>query len=416
MQTYLVVQQADPSSVFLKTVWTNVKAQLDDIIKRFDVDADAVIRGPQQNTYDTAMYGANTFIGSYYVTALRAGAAMATCLGDSAYAAALTQRAALAATSYDRICWNEAFGYFTADVTLDNCKYSYGPGCFVDQLCGTGLALAVGFGYLFTPDGKHEASARRAVVHSNTVTKPPWNDLQGHLFDGDSGVTVCTYPNGRLGDGMMYDTLISTGFTSPVIAGLVYDRNEADALLALGHIRQRQDGRHRSPWNEPECDVLYSRAMAHWNIFDQSCGFEYNSQTAAIAFDPRFYTVGQQFECFVVLGSGWGQFTQVGDAALEHATAVLRCMDGSMTIGSLSLKTSATTVVAEVNGKRVSGSLSGGRITFAPTVQLAAADSLTLTFGTAERVGAEAEPKPKSSVEVFDVPTRTWKTLHRESL
>jgi hypothetical protein len=91
-------------------------------------------------------------------------------------------------------------------------------------------------------------------------------------------------------------------------------------------------------------------------------------------------------------------------------------MDGSMTIGSLSLKTSATTVVAEVNGKRVSGSLSGGRITFAPTVQLAAADSLTLTFGTAERVGAEAEPKPKSSVEVFDVPTRTWKTLHRESL
>ncbi len=35
------------------------------------------------------------------------------------------------------------------------------------------------------------------------VTKPPWNDLQGHLFNGDTAITVCTYPNGKLGDGMM---------------------------------------------------------------------------------------------------------------------------------------------------------------------------------------------------------------------
>ena len=42
-----------------------------------------------------------------------------------------------------------------------------------------------------------------------------------------------------------------------------------DASFVANNIRVRQDGRNRSPWNEPECNMLYSRAMAHWNIFDQ---------------------------------------------------------------------------------------------------------------------------------------------------
>ena len=62
---------------------------------------------------------------------------------------------------------------------------------------------------------------------------------------------------------------MSTGFVSPVIAGLVLDGNIKDASFVANNIRVRQDGRNRSPWNEPECNMLYSRAMAHWNIFDQ---------------------------------------------------------------------------------------------------------------------------------------------------
>ena len=96
--------------------------------------------------------------------------------------------------------------------------------------------------------------------------------MQKHLFPGDTAITVCSYPNGKLGAGMRYDTLVSTGFTSPNISGMLLDRNTEDALTIAGWIRTRQDGRNRSPWNEPECNVLYSRAMAHWNIFDQSAG------------------------------------------------------------------------------------------------------------------------------------------------
>lgn len=59
-----------------------------------------------------------------------------------------------------------------------------------------------------------------------------------------------TYPNGKLGEGMKYiyslkykmkfdyylryDTLVSTGFTYPGIAGMIYDRNLEQAVTLTG--------------------------------------------------------------------------------------------------------------------------------------------------------------------------------------
>lgn len=51
--------------------------------------------------------GANTFIGSYWVTALRAAAAMASLVKDDATAAKYRGRAAQAVKQYESICWNE---------------------------------------------------------------------------------------------------------------------------------------------------------------------------------------------------------------------------------------------------------------------------------------------------------------------
>jgi hypothetical protein len=71
-------------------------------------------------------------------------------------------------------------------------------------------------------------------------------DMQKHFFPGDTGVTVCNYPNGKLKNGMRYENLVSSGFTSPVIAGMCLDRNMSGALEIAGNLRQRHDGRHRS--------------------------------------------------------------------------------------------------------------------------------------------------------------------------
>ena len=361
IKVYLVVRQSDSTLKWLPTVWPNVKDQLARIRANFDTYQDGAIRTAQQNTYDTAMNGANTFIGSYYVTALRAVSEMATLMGEPDLAKDCSARATLSAASYEKICWVEKYSYYIADVDSSDCQNSYSVGCFVDQLCGTGLASACGFGHVF--NAAHEARARQSVLTHNAVTKPPWNDLQMHLFDGDTGITVCTYPHGKIGKGMMYDTLVSTGFTSPNIAGMLLDRNTEGAELFCEYIRNRQDGRNRSPWNEPECNVLYSRAMAHWNIFDQACGHTYDSTSASLGFDPRYSPTN--FKCFCSLEGGWGSFAQTGsDARLSSGTVTLTCLWGSFQLKQLRLCTTAKQVSASVAGAVVAGvTIANGVIT-----------------------------------------------------
>tara|TARA_B100000795_G_C22776814_1_gene430382 strand:+ start:127 stop:1620 length:1494 start_codon:yes stop_codon:yes gene_type:complete len=370
----------------------------------FDVDGDGIIRKPQQNTYDSPMNGANTFIGSYYVTALKAMAAMSTLMNETEAASTFSKRAVLSATNYEKICWNNDFGYYTADVTKDNCKYSYGPGCFVDQLCCIGLSSAVGFEHVFNPI--HEAIARRSLLRNNLVIKPPFQDLQNHFYNGDIGICVCTYPNGKLGDGMMYETIVSTGFTSPNISGMLLDRNVTDACTIAQHIRTRHNGLTASPWNEPECNQLYSRAMAHFNIFDQACGFKYSCIDASLTFDPRMNQTN--FRCFVSLNNGWGNYSQTGVAGrrkrrvngdgindgnvetkdqeqsivtLASGHCDLTCLWGEMVVRTLNIMTTATQATATVNGKGIPiASFLNGVVTFTTDVTLNVTDVLSIAL------------------------------------
>jgi hypothetical protein len=110
---------------------------------------------------------------------------------------------------------------------------------------------------------------------------------------------------------------------------LLLDRNTQSAEFVVQQIRQRQDGRNRSPWNEPECGLLYSRAMGGWNLLDQAAGAKYDSTSASLAFDPRYNQTA--FKCFVVVEGGWGQFTQSGPASdLPSGVLTLKCQFGSM--------------------------------------------------------------------------------------
>ena len=344
-------------------MWPNIKAQMELLYDTFD-DGTGVIRIAQQNTYDSAMFGANTFIGSYWVTGLKAAAAMAALMDDGPTAQKYRDRATAAAQQYETICWREDFGYYVADVTEENCQYSYGPGCFVDQLCGIGLSSACGFGHIFRPD--HEARARDAIRRYNKVTQPMDNprpiDLEAHFFPGDSGIIVCTYPHGRLKGGMADDTIVASGFTSPVIAGMLLDRNMAGALEVAGNLRARHDGRHRSPWNEPECGLLYSRAMAHWNIYDQACGHTYDSVTGALSFDPR--SNASNFKCFVVLSGGWGEFSQAGPEGLPSGELRLSVLWGKIHLRSLQVVSSAKSASANAGGQPLPVCLNDGVVTF----------------------------------------------------
>lgn len=388
IKAYLCVRQTDSTKEFLSKVWPNVKAQMGIVMEGFD-DGTGVIRVAQQNTYDTAMFGANTFIGSYWVTALRAAAEMATLMNDAALAHLYSTRAEMAAENYDEICWREEFGYYVADVTLDNCANSYGPGCFVDQLCCVGLSSACGFGHVFNP--WHERSAREAIRKHNVVTQAStesYVDMQHHFFPGDTGITVCTYPHGKLADGMRDADLVSSGFTSPVIAGMVLDRDMEGALDLAGRVRRRHDGRNRSPWNEPECGLLYARAMAHWNIYDQACGHVYDCTSRALAFDPRTFAAvdgggggDHSFKCFVSLEGGWGEFSQTGPPGMPSGKLRLSCLWGTFNLKTLTVISSAKKVTANIGCSEQAVTLAAGRITFTNGLTLKANATVEVDLG-----------------------------------
>jgi hypothetical protein len=173
IKAYISVRQADSKLTFLKRVWPNVKQQMDFLFAEFD-DGNGVITCAQEDTYDTYMMGANTFIGSYYITALKAASRMAALMGDATTAERYAGRAALSATNYEKICWSEKFGYYVADtipypyrapVPPAGAKYgnkTYGGQCFIDQLCAIGLSSAAGLGHILEP--AHEAAARKAIL------------------------------------------------------------------------------------------------------------------------------------------------------------------------------------------------------------------------------------------------------------
>jgi hypothetical protein len=55
--------------------------------------------------------GANTFIGSYVVTALKATSAMAALMVDKNVAEKCSKQAQVCLAKYEEICWNEESGY-----------------------------------------------------------------------------------------------------------------------------------------------------------------------------------------------------------------------------------------------------------------------------------------------------------------
>jgi hypothetical protein len=209
--------------------------------------------------------------------------------------------------------------------------------------------------------------------------------LVAHFATGDSGIINCTNPNNQKGsqpDGHM----VSGGFESHVVHGMLLDRNGVDATTAATNIRHRYDGRNRSPWNEPECGQLYSRSMAHWNMIDHACGHCYDSITA-LSFDPRFtvpVSGGQRmFKCAYFVEGGWGQYSQQGPVGLPSGKLTLSCIWGAgVELKTLDVVSSAKTATATVGGNTQPASIAAGVITFSGAgLKLAKGQSLSVTLG-----------------------------------
>ncbi|MCX7599060.1 MAG: non-lysosomal glucosylceramidase [Armatimonadetes bacterium] len=251
---------------WLKAHWPAIRKAMDFALNVYDPDGNGVMEGEQWNTYDCAVYGPNTFIGSLYLAALRAAEEMARLMEDTEAAARFRSRFEVGRENLDRICWREDLGYYVQVYDAEKYKATqYGTGCLSDQLIGQWWAHTLDLGYILPP--RHVRQALRSIYKYNFKTdwllEPYHHTDQGR----DKGLLNCTWPfGGRPVQPIFYCDGAWTGVEYQVAAHMIYEGMVKEGLTIARGARERYDGARRNPYDEYECGHHYARPMSSWSV------------------------------------------------------------------------------------------------------------------------------------------------------
>ena len=358
-----------PNAEFLEHNWPRIKKALEFLIEQ-DGDDDGLIENSQHNTFDIEFYGPNTFVGSLYLAALRAGEEMAREMGDTEFAA----RAQKIVESGKRLSVQRLYNgeYFIQLVDLEKHPGAqYADGCLADQMFGQGWAHQVGLGYIYPAANVRSALASiwrynwaPDIAPQNAAHRPE----RWFVANGEPGLFICTWPKSlhREGASVRYRNEVWTGIEYQVAGHMVWEGLLDEALTIVRAVHERyQPSRKRNPYNEVECGGHYARAMASWGVFTALSGFEYHGPKGHIGFSPRI--TPEDFRAAFTAAEGWGTFTQNREGATQHNGIEVRW-------GRLQLKTLAfslpegaaspeeVTVTLEGKAVKASYTLENGRL------------------------------------------------------
>ena len=307
--------QLSPDRRFLEKIWPGVKKAVDWLIEAIDDDHDGVPAGHQWNTYDTAVSGANTFIGSQYLAALAAGERMALVMNDPASAERWRAIRQAGSQNQNEKLWN---GEYYIQVPEPKSARDYNTGCHADQLLGQWWAHMLGLGYLYP--APRVKSALEAVMKDNFREK-----LAGikqvprrYVLDEEGGLLICTWPKGaRPASFILYADEVWTGIEYAAAGAMVYEGLIDQARKIVRTARSRYDGRRRdglnsgpggNPYNELECGKFYARAMSAWSLLIASQGLVLEGPKGILGFKPKWQP--EDHRSFYTAPEGWGLFVQ----------------------------------------------------------------------------------------------------------
>ncbi|MEW6251651.1 MAG: GH116 family glycosyl hydrolase, partial [Planctomycetota bacterium] len=263
-----------PDDAFLRKHWSRIKLVLEFLISHDDDEDGIIVNERQHNTYDINFVGANTFVGSLYLAALRAGEEMARQMGDTAATeryhaiyergrqwtvanlyngeyfeqkppparnskletrnSASTVPAAAAATTGPATSTpaSDPAGWFgeMARAAREH-KFQYWTGCLADQVFGQNWAHQLDLGHIYPP-----ATVRSALAAVYRYDWAPdvgpynakWPPERWFARPGEPGLFVCTWPrDGRPAEPVRYRDEVWTGIEYQVAAGLLWEAGGA---------------------------------------------------------------------------------------------------------------------------------------------------------------------------------------------
>ena len=218
-----------------------MKKAVDWLIEAIDREHEGVPHGHQANTYDTSVSGANTFIGSQYLSALASGERMAHVMNDPASAERWRTVLDAGMKNQNERLWN---GEYYIQIPDPHPAEDYDTGCHADQLLGQWWAHMLNLGYLY-PAGAIK-SALAAVMKYNFREKFAGfkQAPRRYIPDDDGGLIICTWPHGgRPNPFILYADEVWTGIEYAAAGAMIYEGLIDDARQVVRMARSRYDGR-----------------------------------------------------------------------------------------------------------------------------------------------------------------------------
>lgn len=279
---------------WLRGYWPNLTRLLDHVERTWHTDGSGMLTGIQPSTHDIDLCGLNTFMGTYWLAALRAAETMAGLVGDDGTARHYRELFETGSAAYDAALFNGEY-YEQRLLPGDRPEFQWVTGCLSDQLIGQWWAHQLDLGHLLPAE--HVRTALAAVVRHNLRRGFAGFEHPYRVFaDGDdTGLLVCSWPRGgRPQVPTRYADEVWTGTEWQVAAHCLTEGLAEQGEAILAGLWARYDGRRRNPYNEVECGDHYVRSLAGWSALQAMSGLRHDSLAGAFAFrrpDPATPTL-----------------------------------------------------------------------------------------------------------------------------
>ena len=296
--------QLSGDNEFLDTYYPKIKSTISYawIKGGWDANQDGVMEGVQSNTMDVEYYGPNPQEGTWYLGALKAVEEMAVKMNDKDMAMKCRKLFNNGSKWIDANLFNGEYYVQkvmvsdTADIPKgqiigmgaknnSNPDYQLGDGCLVDQLVGQYMSHVCGLGYLLKEENVKTTLQSIMKYNYRSDLNDHFNCMRSFALGNEAALLMASYPKSRPVNPFPYFTEVMTGFEYTAAIGMLYEDQTDNGLKCIQNIRDRYDGRKRSPFDEAECGHHYGRAMDSWSSILALTGFHYSGVTDEISFN-----------------------------------------------------------------------------------------------------------------------------------
>lgn len=344
---------------------------------KWDEGKTGVLHGRMHHTLDMELFGANGWLQSFYLAALRAAEEMAAYLGEEDKAAEyralfekgkkwseenlfnggyfvqktdLKDKSVLEKFGVEKTYWNDEAGEM---------KYQIGEGCALDQLLGQWHADILGLGALYNEDMVKKAALSVYRHNFKTSQRDLANVWRVFAANDEAGAVICDYPKGT------YRPVIPVPYTDEMMTGMEYafaglligEGFLEEGLRVVKAVRDRYTGEKRNPFSEIECGSSYARSMASFALLPLLSGFTFDMPRGVIGFDPKLKK--KKFRAPWSLASGWGVFERRADR-----TKISLCA-GELKIKEVRLPYLSRAESVKIDGKKAEFTFENGAVRFA---------------------------------------------------